>query len=210
MLSSNEKGAVAELEVATAALKLGVAVYKPLSEHSRADLIFEIGDRLWRIQCKWGRVSEDRDVVMVRTGGSRLSPHGYVRTTYTEQEVDLLAVFCAELDHCFLLPPEVFVGRHALQLRLEPPRNNQRACINMAGDFDFDGAIAQLGERAAGSRKVVGSSPTSSTLADPPQTIVSANVFRDGFGAWIDRVASGQHVVVTRHGRPRIRLSPAA
>jgi hypothetical protein len=37
----------------------------------------------------------------------------------------------------------------------------------MAGDFDFDGAIAQLGERAAGSRKVVGSSPTSSTLAEP-------------------------------------------
>jgi len=26
----------------------------------------------------------------------------------------------------------------------------------------------------------------------------------------MDRVAAGEHVLITRHGRPRIRLSPAA
>jgi PD-(D/E)XK endonuclease len=50
-ISSNDKGSIAELAVATAAVKLGVAVYKPLSGHSRADLVFEIGMKLWRVQC---------------------------------------------------------------------------------------------------------------------------------------------------------------
>ena len=42
----DEKGAIAELEIATAAIKLGVSVYKPVSEHSRADLLFEIGSQV--------------------------------------------------------------------------------------------------------------------------------------------------------------------
>ena len=80
----------------------------------------------------------------------------------------------------------------------------------MAGDFDFDGAIAQLGERAAGSRKVVGSSPTSSTLAKPNPILLGSNRFRDQLGFWMDRIAAGEEVVLTRLGKPRIRLSPAA
>jgi len=33
--------------------------------------------------------------------------------------------------------------------------------------------------------------------------------FRDKLGYWVERVAAGEEVIVTRHGRPRIRLSPA-
>ena len=210
MLSSNEKGSIAELEIATAAVKLGVAVYKPLSEHSRADLLFEIGDGLWRVQCKWGRLSEARDVVLIQTAGNYLSPHGYVRSTYSEREVDLLAVYCGEIDRSFLLPVSLFGGMHAIQLRLTPPRNNQRACINLAEDFDFVGAIAQLEERCHGMAEVVGSSPTSSTSSNGAPTVLGCEQFRLELGTWIDRVAGGENVLVTRRGKPRIRLSPAA
>jgi PD-(D/E)XK endonuclease len=112
MLSRNEKGAVAELEIATAALKLDVSVYKPVSEHSRADLLFEVGSELWRVQCKWGRLSPSGDTVIVRIGTSRCSPHGYVRTTYTEQEVDLFGIYCGQLDRCFLVPLAAVAGQH--------------------------------------------------------------------------------------------------
>jgi hypothetical protein len=111
VLSANVKGAVAEQAIVLAAVKLGIPVLKPVSEHGRSDLALEIGGRLWRVQCKWGRLSEAKDVVVVRTGGSRLSPHGYIRTTYSEDEVDLLAVYCGELDRAFVLPPPVFVRR---------------------------------------------------------------------------------------------------
>ena len=209
MLTSNEKGNIAELEIAAAAAKLGVGVYKPLVEHARADLVFETGRRLWRVQCKWGRLSRAGDVVIVSTGSSRLSPAGYVKTTYDDFEIDLFAVYSGELDRAFLLPIALVAGTHELSLRLTPPRNGQRACITLAEDFSFDGAIAQLGERCRGTAEVVGSSPTSSTSEHQPVT-VGVNAFRDGLGVWMDRVAAGEEVILTRHGRPRIRLSPAA
>jgi hypothetical protein len=44
VLMPNDKGPIAELEIAAAAVRLGVSVFKPLSEHLRADLVFEIED----------------------------------------------------------------------------------------------------------------------------------------------------------------------
>ena len=159
------KGAIAEQALVLAAVKLGVPVLKPVSAHGRSDLAFEIGGRLWRVQCKWGRLNDRRDVVIVQIGGVRLSPGGYVRTTYADQEVDLFGVYCGELDRCFLLPVSLVAGKHVVHLRLIPARNNQQACINLADDFDFVGAIAQLGERLRGTQEVAGSSPASSTSA---------------------------------------------
>jgi prevent-host-death family protein len=135
-----------------------------------------------------------------------------MRTTYTEAEVDLFGVYCGELDRCFLLPVAVAAGKHLQHLRLKPALNNQRACITLADDFDFDGAIAQLGERCHGMAEVVGSSPTSSTsrpLEVGGTTQIGSHEFRERFGYWMDRVAAGERVVVSRHGRPVIRLEPA-
>jgi hypothetical protein len=50
----NLKRSVAEAVIATEAMKLGVDVYRPIAEHGRVDLVFGVGDRLWRVQCKWG------------------------------------------------------------------------------------------------------------------------------------------------------------
>src|SRR5207244_1308585 len=101
---SNHKGTVAEAEIAAAAIRLGIPVLKPLSEHSRYDLVFDLGDRLARIQCKWGRLDRDGDVISVRIGTSRFTPRGYVVSCYTTDEIDYVAVYSGELDRCFLLP----------------------------------------------------------------------------------------------------------
>lgn len=47
----NHKGNVAEAAIAAAAVKLGVEVLRPQLEHSRYDLVFEIGSRFVRVQC---------------------------------------------------------------------------------------------------------------------------------------------------------------
>ena len=206
-LDSNAKGDIAELEITLAAVRLGIPVLKPLSGHARYDLGFDVGERIWRVQCKWGRLSEDRTAVIVRTGTASTRPGGYRRTTYTEDQVDLFAVYCGALDRCFLFPVELALGKHYMHLRLAHPRNNQSACINVAANFELPGAIAQLGERLAGSQKVAGSSPASSTAADCTPTYVGCNPFRDRFGEWIERVVAGEQVIVTRRGKPLLRLS---
>jgi hypothetical protein len=48
VLSSDWKGAIAEAKIAAAAIELGLPVLRPLVEHARYDLAFEIGDRLYR------------------------------------------------------------------------------------------------------------------------------------------------------------------
>jgi hypothetical protein len=188
-----------------------------VSEHGRCDLVFEIGGRLWRVQCKWGRLSPVADVVTARIGGCRRAAQGYVRSTYSEHEVDLFGINCGDLDRCVLVPASLAVGKHELSLRLSDPRNGQRACINLARSFAFEGAIAQLGERVTGSHEVVGSSPTSSTPSDGlpaaagrhAPTTIGSHSFREQLGWWIERAAVGDEILITRRGKPRLRLSPA-
>ena len=206
VLSTDQKGAIAETKVAAAATELRIPVLRPIVEHARYDLAFDVGDRLLRVQCKWGALDEDGALIKVRIGGSWLSPTaGYVLSSYSVQEIDLLAVYCGDLDRCYLLPVELVAGRATLQLRLTPPRNGQRACINLASDFEFDGAVAQLVEHLDGIEGARGSSPLSST-SQPVTLDVGAHEFRNHFGYYLERAAAGDEVRVSRRGRPYVRL----
>jgi hypothetical protein len=100
-------------------------------------------------------------VIVVHLNTCRHTPRGYVRSTYSPEEVDGIGVYRQELKRCFYLPIETAAGRSGMHLRLTPAADNQEAAINFAGDFDF-GAIAQLGERLTGSQEAGGSSPPSS------------------------------------------------
>jgi hypothetical protein len=53
VLTTNQKGAIAEARIAAAAIESGADVYRPVVEGGRYDLIFGIADRLLRVQCKW-------------------------------------------------------------------------------------------------------------------------------------------------------------
>jgi PD-(D/E)XK endonuclease len=165
VLTSRRKGAVAEAAIAAEAIKLGLDVYWPLSEGGRYDLVLDTGARLLRVPCKWA--SCEGAVVVVWTQTSRLTPRGYVRTTYGRHEIDGVAAYCQELEKCFWLPIEEFEGRAHVHLRLTPARNNQRAGLKWAADYPL-GAIAQLGERMTGSHEVGGSNPPSSTSNGTP------------------------------------------
>jgi hypothetical protein len=47
VFSTDQKGAIAESAIACAAIKLGIDVYKPLSDGTRYDLIFDLAGRLY-------------------------------------------------------------------------------------------------------------------------------------------------------------------
>jgi prevent-host-death family protein len=204
----NRKGAVAEAKIAAAAIELGVPVLKPMSEHGRYDLVFEVANRLLRVQCKWA--NHRGDVVAVHIGGSYLSARGYVRSTYRKDEIDLVGVYCGELDKCYLLPVSLIEGQHMIHLRVVPPKNGQRAALHWLADHDLRGAIAQLEERYLGMVEVAGSSPAGST---PPldanrDVVVGAHEFRNRFGWYMERAAAGESFLVTRRGKPSMRLIP--
>jgi prevent-host-death family protein len=207
--SPNHKGAVAEAAIAYEAVRLGVAVFKPLSEHSRADLVFEIGESLYRVQCKTAR--RQGEVIVIRLETARCTPSGYVRCGYGANEIDLIAAHCHDLGRSYLLPFGGKVGsQRVIQLRLSPPQNGQRAAINYASDYDFPGAVAQLGERWHGMPEARGSSPLSSIHSVAgDKVVVGAHEFRNQFGYFMERAEMGTEILVTRRGKPVVRLVQA-
>jgi PD-(D/E)XK endonuclease len=205
VVNPNVKGNIAELEIALAAERAGIVAYKPIGEHGRTDLVLEIADRLHRVQCKWGRLAADESVIAVQVSGSRLTPQGYVRSPYRAEEVDLVGVYCGATDRCYLLPPTLFVDKYVVHLRLVPPKNGQRSCINLAEQYEFKGAVAQLEERRHGMAEVRGSSPLSS-IEEPPMTIGS-DEFRNRLGYYLDLAAEGQELNITRWGKRFLRVT---
>ena len=169
-MTTAQKGAIAELAIQLTATKLGVDVYLPVAEGGRYDLILDLAGKLWRVQCKWAR--RYGDVIVVRLYSNRRAREGLRRRLYSADEIDAFAAYCLELDRCFFIPISE-APRHELRLRVAPTKNNQRSKVRLADDFDFaarlrrhQGAVAQLGERVAGSDEVTGSSPVGSIFFD--------------------------------------------
>jgi hypothetical protein len=134
-LTTNQKGAVAELAIACAAAKAGVGVLRPVCDE-RYDLVFDLRGRFIRVQCK--TAVRRGEVVVVRCRTCRRSADGLVRGTYSSDEIDAFAAFCPELDRSFFLPLDQISARTAIQLRLATSRNNQRERVNWADDYDFE------------------------------------------------------------------------
>jgi hypothetical protein len=172
MLTTDQKGAIAETAITHAATALGIEVYRPIAEGGRFDMIFLRCDELVRVQCKWA--SRIGDVIIIRCYSCRRAREGMRKRLYTPEEIDAIAAYSADTGKCYYLPLALIGIRSHIQLRLEPTRNNQRLGVHWAEDFEFaatllayDGAIAQLGERRRGTPKVAGSSPAGSTLFSP-------------------------------------------
>jgi PD-(D/E)XK endonuclease len=109
----------------------------------RYDLLFDLRPQLVRVQCKWATRYED--VIAVRCYSARRNRAGLVRRLYSADEIDAFAAYCAELDECYFLPIAFCGGRSQIILRLAPARNNQRAHINWANDFEFAATLRPSG-----------------------------------------------------------------
>ena len=167
VLTTDQKGNIAESSIVAAAVKLGIDVYRPVGEGGRYDMIFEVDEHLIRVQCKWA--PRHGDVVVLRCYSCRRNRAGLIRRKYMAGEIDAFAAYCPDTDSCYYLPFDLFSGRSQVLLRLGPCKNNQSLGVNWAKDYELAatigsrGAIAQLGERVSGRDEVAGSSPAGST-----------------------------------------------
>jgi hypothetical protein len=142
VLSTDQKGAIAEAEITAAAIQLGVGVYKPMFEGGRYDLIFEIERSLIRVQCKWAVCRGG--AIMVRCYSCRRGAGGMIVRTYSPDAVDLIAAYCRDTRRCYVIPPALFSDRRVVHLRVAPSRNNQRLGVNWAADFELNARLTAL------------------------------------------------------------------
>ena len=213
MLTTDQKGNIAELEVAAAASKLGIVVFRPMGEGSRYDLIFDLGTRLLRVQCKWTRRHDE--IVLLRCLSSRRTATGLRSRLYTAEEIDAFAAYCPDVDRCYLVPIERVGDQRQLHLRLGDPRNGQRGGIVWARDFEFStvdwralGAVAQMARAFGWQPKGRGFESPQLHSPGRPAATVGAHEFRNHFGYYFERASRGEELAITRRGRPYARLVP--
>lgn len=121
--------------VAADLMRRGYKIAFPYGEDWDFDLIVCRDERLERVQVKYS--CSKGDVIVVRPRSASLT-NGKVKSYkyYTAATVDWIAVYDPTSDCCYYIPAqELGAGMSELQLRLTPPRNNQRIGIRFAADY---------------------------------------------------------------------------
>lgn len=139
MLTTTQKGLVAETAIVHECAKRGIGVARPLAD-SGYDLILDLGTQLLRIQCKWA--VRRGEVIAVSTRRCRRGKQGHIHRSYADDEIDAIAAYCPETGCCYLLPRELSVDRALVQLRLAPARNNQTVGIRWARDYELGATLS--------------------------------------------------------------------
>jgi hypothetical protein len=140
-LSTSQKGAAAEAEIAAAAIRADLVVLRPLCDGGRYDLVIDIGEERLRVQCKWA--SRQGNVLTARCLTSRHTPSGYLRTTYSAHEIDAIAAYAPDTDRCYLVPIDEVQGLKMISLRLAPTGNNQAMHVRWARDYELNASLAR-------------------------------------------------------------------
>jgi PD-(D/E)XK endonuclease len=123
VLTTTQKGLVAETAIVHECVKLGIGVARPL-DAAPYDLILDLGPKLLRVQCKWA--VRQGGVLVIRTGRCRRGREGnIIHRSYRPDEIDAIAAYCLDTGRCYLLPHELSVKRSLVQLRVAPTKNNQ-------------------------------------------------------------------------------------
>lgn len=105
MIGDNlRNAALAEIVVATAAIKNGFNVYFPFSGASKSDLILERNGQLKRIQTKkiWRNQRGNRVCQAVAQSYNRRTRQSYL--PYNEQQIDLIIAVETETNDCWIVP----------------------------------------------------------------------------------------------------------
>lgn len=126
-MHTKQVGDIAETAIILRALQRGWSVSKPVGENQRYDLIIDDGKVLRKVQCKSAKLKDK----IIRAAISRISRDGdgFVRQNYMANEIDAFAIYCPDLNECYLIDcKDLVVNDGTLQgsinLRVEQSSGN--------------------------------------------------------------------------------------
>jgi len=132
--STNKKGEIAESALLAYLVKNGFNVLVPWGDKHRYDLVAEKDNVFKRIQVKY--CTPRNGVLVVHCySNTRSKVTDVIRMTYSEKEVDCIAVFDSLNEEIYFINSNVFSGKPQISLRVEDVKNNQSRFIRWADDF---------------------------------------------------------------------------
>jgi len=138
MLSTKQIGTVTEYECAVFLMKLGCSISVPIGENNPYDLIVDVNNKLYRIQCKHSRSVEGG--FQFSCESTRINATSIKVCKYSTDEIDYFGTIFEGT--CYLVP--VGLCRSECKLRTCPPKNGQLSKINWAKDYEASVILQNL------------------------------------------------------------------
>ena len=140
MKSTKNIGDLVEAKFLALCISKGITISKPFGDNARYDFIIDVDGRLFRIQCKHGRVRNNKLVANTCSH----SPYTSLNRRSYVGEADYLAIYSEELDRFYLIKIDENTPIGNVSLRLEPTKNGQVKGITFAIDLEFDRVINKI------------------------------------------------------------------
>ena len=155
---TKDKGDLGVAKVFADLVEKGLVVLFPATEHAPFDLVAYGGaGRFIRVQVKYR--SARQGVIKLQFKSSWSDKHGIHRRPMDKESVDVVGVYCPDVDRCFYVDPSEHGG--AVTLRLEPTKNHQAIGILHAELFC---RLPQLAHTARGDGAMLGQTPSSTLV----------------------------------------------
>lgn len=140
-LTTKQKGNITELECLLAFVKQGYKVSIPYGEDCRYDLVVDIDNHLYRIQCKTSHALDNpEDGFKFKTKSVVITTRGAKENLYNENEIDYFATMYE--GKCYLVP--VNECGHEKTLRFRYPANGQKKSIALAVNYEMEKVIKRF------------------------------------------------------------------
>lgn len=129
------------MECIIAFMKQGYKVSIPYGEDCRYDLVVDIKNSLYRIQCKTSHaLINPEDGFKFKTQSVVITTHGTKETKYSNEEIDFFAT--SYEGNCYLVPVEEC--GHEKTLRYRYPANGQKKGISLAENYKLENMIKRF------------------------------------------------------------------
>lgn len=134
--TTKQKGNITELECLLAFEKRGVEVSVPWGENTRYDMIIDVNNQLYKIQCKTSHETKGGGSFMFATCSTRLNTQGSSKAYYSKEEIDFFAT--SFNNNIYLIPVEECISGGQKTIRYDFPKANIFSKINWHENYLLD------------------------------------------------------------------------
>lgn len=136
------RGDTTELQCILALQERGYYCSIPFSGSCRYDVVVDINNHLYRIQCKSSSIStREPGVIQFNTCRSTTNTKKTIRYSYSKEEIDYFYTYW-EGNH-FLIPVEE-TSQTSKSLRLKTPKQGIQSQMSIASDYLMDNIIKSI------------------------------------------------------------------
>ena len=141
-----QKGMLTEIRCIEKFIELGYFCSVPYGDSCKYDVIVDIDNVLYRIQCKsstWAKDTVEEKVAFVmNTNHTTVNTTGVKRYTYNATEVDFFYTYF-EGKH-YLVPISEVEGKGTFRFRYLKNIGNQKANIHIAEEYEVEAILSKM------------------------------------------------------------------